>query len=66
MKEGETVTFFYDAKDGVGYHKERRAEAGGTQEVRRRRDAQGPRDGGEEAGGEERRRQGKADKPKTK
>ncbi len=34
----------------------RRAEAGGTQEVRRRRDAQGPRDGGEEAGGEERRR----------
>ncbi len=34
----------------------RRAEAGGTQEIRRRRDAQGPRDGGEEAGGEERRR----------
>ena len=34
----------------------RRAEAGGTQEVRCRRDTQGPRDGGEEAGGEERRR----------
>ncbi len=33
VKEGETVTFFYDAKDGVGYRK-----------------------GGEEAGGEERRR----------
>ncbi len=45
----------------------RRAEAGGTQEIRRRRDAQGPRDGGEEAGGEEgAAAKGKADKPKAK